>query len=112
MISVRLNDDEKGLLTAAAKQTCTSLPAFLARAGLAAARDVENTAAAIADQRELVAELFAARRHLGWAGSNLNQVTKALNSGAEVPQLDAATRRRPACRTPRPGRHRPAARPR
>ncbi|WP_246530594.1 plasmid mobilization protein [Streptomyces bathyalis] len=88
-ISVRLNDDEKRLLAAAAKQTRTSLPAFLARAGLAAARDAENTAAVIAGQRELVAELFAARRNLGWAGSNLNQITKALNSGGQPEQLDA-----------------------
>jgi uncharacterized protein (DUF1778 family) len=89
VISVRLNGEEKRLLTAAAKQTRTSLPAFLARAGLAAARDAENTAAAIAGQRELVAELFAARRNLGWAGSNLNQITKALHSGAQPEQLDA-----------------------
>jgi uncharacterized protein (DUF1778 family) len=89
VISVRLNDDEKRLLTAAAKQTRTSLPAFLSRAGLAAARDADNTAASIAGQRELVAELFAARRNLGWAGSNLNQIAKALNSGAQPEQLDA-----------------------
>ncbi|OEV03747.1 hypothetical protein AN219_37870 [Streptomyces nanshensis] len=88
-ISVRLNDDEKGLLTAAAKSARTRLPAFLARSGLAAARDAENTAAAIAGQRELVSELFAARRNLGWAGSNLNQITKALNSGGQPEQLDA-----------------------
>lgn len=89
VISVRLNDDEKAQLTAAAKSARVSLPAFLARAGLAAARDTENTAAAIAGQRELVAELFAARRNLGWVGGNLNQAAKALNSGAQPEHLDA-----------------------
>jgi predicted GTPase len=35
----------------------------------------------------VLTELFAMRRQLGWAGSNLNQVAKALNSGGEVPYL-------------------------
>jgi uncharacterized protein (DUF1778 family) len=87
--SVRLNDEEKTLLSAAAAASRTSLPAFLARSGLAAAQDLDNTAAAIAGHRELVTELFAARRHLGQVGNNLNQVTRALNSGALPPELDA-----------------------
>ncbi|WP_406401989.1 plasmid mobilization protein [Streptomyces uncialis] len=96
--SVRLNDEEKTLLTAAAQRTLTSLPAFLARAGLAAARDLDHTAAAIAGQRETVTELFAARRHLGQVGNNLNQIARALNSGAqptepELAAVIAATRR-------------------
>ncbi|NGO46199.1 plasmid mobilization protein [Streptomyces ureilyticus] len=98
--SVRLNDDEKTLLTAAATTTRTSLPAFLARSGLAAARDLDTTAAAIAGRRELVAELFAARRHLGHVGNNLNQITRAINAGAHPPQLDAviaATERAVQC---------------
>ncbi|MFF0448070.1 plasmid mobilization relaxosome protein MobC [Streptomyces sp. NPDC004609] len=96
--SVRLNDEEKTLLAAAAQSTRTSLPAFLARSGLAAARDLDHTAAAIAGQRETVTELFAARRHLGQVGNNLNQIARAINSGARPsePELDAviaATRR-------------------
>ncbi|MEW1599374.1 plasmid mobilization relaxosome protein MobC [Streptomyces sp. NPDC093808] len=59
------------------------------RAGLAAADDSENTAAAIASHRDLIAELFAARRHLGQVGNNLNQVARALNSGAHPAELDA-----------------------
>ncbi|MFI1013061.1 plasmid mobilization protein [Streptomyces sp. NPDC020965] len=96
--SVRLNDEEKTLLTAAAQRTRTSLPAFLARAGLTAASDLDHTAATIAGQRETVTELFAARRHLGQVGNNLNQIARAINSGAQPtePELDAviaATRR-------------------
>ncbi|MBC2901100.1 plasmid mobilization relaxosome protein MobC [Streptomyces sp. PSKA01] len=87
--SVRLNDDEKILLAAAANATRTSLPAFLARSGLAAAHDLDNTAAAIAGHRELVAELFAARRHLGQVGNNLNQVARAINSGGQPTEVDA-----------------------
>ncbi|MBV9024179.1 MAG: plasmid mobilization relaxosome protein MobC [Streptomycetaceae bacterium] len=87
--SVRLNDEEKTLLTAAATTARTTLPAFLARSGLAAARDLDTTAAAIAGRRELVTELFAARRHLGQVGNNLNQVARALNSGGRPAELDA-----------------------
>ncbi|UNZ01120.1 Bacterial mobilization protein (MobC) [Streptomyces rimosus subsp. rimosus] len=87
--SVRLNHDERALLDAAASATRTSLPAFLARSGLAAAHDLDNTAAAVAGHRELVAELFAARRHLGQVGNNLNQVARAINSGGQPTEIDA-----------------------
>ncbi|MEU3188812.1 plasmid mobilization relaxosome protein MobC [Streptomyces sp. NPDC006923] len=89
VIYVRLNDAEKTVLTAAATATRTSLPAFLARSGLAAAHDLDNTAAAVAGHRELVSELFAARRHLGQVGNNLNQVARAINSGGRPAEIDA-----------------------
>ncbi|MFE0238674.1 hypothetical protein [Streptomyces sp. NPDC058991] len=38
----------------------------------------------------MITALFDSRRRLGWAGSNLNQAMKALNSGADAPQLEAA----------------------
>ncbi|MEU7042850.1 hypothetical protein AB0A77_17535 [Streptomyces varsoviensis] len=38
----------------------------------------------------MITELFAARRQLGWAGSNLNQAVKILNSGGDAPQITAA----------------------
>ncbi|WP_239157971.1 plasmid mobilization relaxosome protein MobC [Streptomyces sp. SID13726] len=86
---VRLNDREKAVLTAAAAAARASLPAFLARSGLVAAHDLDNTAAAIAGRRETVSELFAARRHLNQVGNNLNQVAKAVNSGAWPAEMDA-----------------------
>ncbi|MEV7198079.1 plasmid mobilization relaxosome protein MobC [Streptomyces sp. NPDC093510] len=89
VIYVRLNDSEKTALSAAATAARTSLPAFLARSGLAAAHDLDNTAAAIAGRRETVSELFAARRHLHQVGNNLNQVARAINSGAWPAELDA-----------------------
>ncbi|MFZ3470308.1 MobC family plasmid mobilization relaxosome protein [Streptomyces sp. 4.24] len=94
--SVRLNDDEKTLLSSAAAAARTTLPAFLARSGMAAAHDLDNTAAAIAGHRETVSELFAARRDLGRVGNNLNQITRAINSGGQPEELDvvlAAVRR-------------------
>jgi hypothetical protein len=86
--SVRLNTDELTLLTAAAHTVGVSLPSFLARAGAAAAADSDTTAAAVAGRRELVHELFAARRHLGQVGNNLNQVARAINSGGRPPEID------------------------
>ncbi|MFC9489724.1 plasmid mobilization relaxosome protein MobC, partial [Streptomyces hydrogenans] len=79
--SVRLNTAEKQQLVGAAAAARTSLPAFLARAGLAAACDPKSAAGSIASERELISEVFAARRHLGHVGNNLNQLTRAVNSG-------------------------------
>ena len=59
---------------------------FLAHSALGAARDLERTAAEVADKRDVVVELFAARRHLRYVGNNVNQVSKVLNSGAEATQ--------------------------
>ncbi|MDQ1038578.1 uncharacterized protein (DUF1778 family) [Streptomyces sp. V3I8] len=91
--NTRFSDDELALVTAGAKAAGLTRAGFLARAALSAARDLERTASAVADEREVIAELFAARRHVG---NNLNQVTRAINAGAHPPELDAviaATRR-------------------
>jgi hypothetical protein len=66
-----------------------SVATFLARAAMKAARDLDRTAAEIATEREVIAELFAVRRQLGYLGNNLNQVAKTLNSGADAPQTAA-----------------------
>ncbi|MFJ6934614.1 plasmid mobilization protein [Streptomyces globosus] len=87
--NTRFNEEEFALIKSAAARCRLSVAGFLARAALAAARDLDRTNAEIADEREVITALFESRRRLGWAGSNLNQVTKALNSGADVPQLDA-----------------------
>jgi uncharacterized protein (DUF1778 family) len=87
--NIRLSDDEWSRLTIAARTSRKSLPAYLVRAGLAAADDSENTAAVIAGHRDLTAELFAARRHLGQVGNNLNQIARAINSGGQPAELDA-----------------------
>ncbi|GAA3828227.1 hypothetical protein GCM10023083_71530 [Streptomyces phyllanthi] len=79
-------------MRAAAAACGLSVAGFLARAALSAAHDLERTAAEVASEREVITELFAARRQLGWAGSNLNQVAKILNSGGDAPHIDAAIR--------------------
>ncbi|SCK61523.1 MULTISPECIES: hypothetical protein [unclassified Streptomyces] len=88
--NARFNDEEFALIKSAAAQSNLSVAGFLARSALRAARDLDRTAAEIADDREVITALFDSRRRLGWAGSNLNQAVKALNSGAEAPQLEAA----------------------
>ncbi|NEB88949.1 mobilization protein [Streptomyces anulatus] len=64
-----------------------SVAGFLAYSGLAMARNRSRTAVAIATEQDVLAELFAMRRQLGWAGSNLNQAAKILNSGGDFPHL-------------------------
>ncbi|WP_241777902.1 hypothetical protein [Streptomyces sp. CT34] len=87
--NARFNDEEFALIKSAAAKSNLSVAGFLARSALRAARDLDRTAAEIADDREVLTALFDSRRRLGWAGSNLNQAVKALNSGAEAPQLEA-----------------------
>lgn len=85
--SVRLNPSELALIQGGADAAGMSVAGFLAYAGLAVARDQSRTAVAIATERDVLTELFAMRRQLGWAGSNLNQAAKILNSGGDVPHL-------------------------
>ncbi|KUJ67466.1 hypothetical protein ACZ90_26750 [Streptomyces albus subsp. albus] len=66
-----------------------SIAGFLAQSALAAARDLDRTAAAIATHQDTLTALFALRRQLGYANNNLNQVARALNSGAYPEGLDA-----------------------
>ncbi|MEU4143266.1 plasmid mobilization relaxosome protein MobC [Streptomyces parvulus] len=84
-----MNDAEYQLLVRAAATCHMSVAGFLARAALDAARDLGRTAADVAGEREMLQELFALRRYLGQLGNNLNQVAKALNSGADAPQAEA-----------------------
>lgn len=89
LIASRFNDAEKEDLLAAAAACSLTPSGFLAHAALSAARDLTRTAAEVACEREIIAELFALRRHLGHIGNNLNQVAKATNSGADVPHAKA-----------------------
>ncbi|MEV6727644.1 mobilization protein [Streptomyces sp. NPDC051364] len=66
-----------------------SVAGFLAHSGLAAARDQQRTAAAIATEQDVLTALFALRRQLGHANNNLNQATRALHLGLAPEDLDA-----------------------
>ncbi|WP_286256535.1 plasmid mobilization relaxosome protein MobC [Streptomyces graminofaciens] len=85
-----MNDAEFKRFADAAAHCQMSNAAFLAYAVDKAARDLTRTAAEIATEREVIDELFAARRHLGRIHGLFNQVAKALNSGADAPHLDAS----------------------
>jgi uncharacterized protein (DUF1778 family) len=80
--SVRLSEREHEIIAAGAEAVGMSIAGFLAQSALAAARDLDRTAAAIASQQDTLTALFAIRRQLGYANNNLNQVAHALNSGA------------------------------
>ncbi|MFE9171997.1 plasmid mobilization relaxosome protein MobC [Streptomyces kebangsaanensis] len=88
--SVRLNERELAIIRSGADHVGMSVAGFLAYSALAAARDQSRTAAAIATERDVLTALFGVRRQLGWAGSNVNQIAKALNSGADAPLFAAA----------------------
>lgn len=90
--SCRMNEPEYARFTAAATHCKMTNAAFLAYAVDKAARDLNRTAAEIATEREVIDEIFAARRHLGRIHGLFNQVAKALNSGADTPHLDATAR--------------------
>lgn len=85
-----MNDAEYQRFTDAAAQCQMTNAAFLAYAVDKAARDLTRTATEIATEREVLDEVFAARRHLGRIHGLFNQVAKALNSGADALHLDAA----------------------
>ncbi|MFE0219692.1 mobilization protein [Streptomyces albidoflavus] len=88
--SVRLNEQELAIIQSGAEHVGMSVAGFLAHSALAAARDQSRTAAAIATERDILTALFGVRRQLGWAGSNVNQAVKALNSGVEAPHFATA----------------------
>ncbi|WP_030605654.1 plasmid mobilization relaxosome protein MobC [Streptomyces fulvoviolaceus] len=85
--SVRLNEQELAIIESGAEHVDMSVAGFMAHSALAAARDQSRTAAAIATERDILTALFGVRRQLGWAGSNVNQAAKALNSGADAPHF-------------------------
>ncbi|MFD8414187.1 hypothetical protein ACFV2Q_20920 [Streptomyces sp. NPDC059650] len=86
--SVRLSEPEYQRITAGAEAIGMSVAGFLATSGLAAARDLDRTAAAIASEQDVLTTLFALRRQLGHANNNLNQTAKALHLGLAPEGLD------------------------
>ncbi|MFC8202215.1 plasmid mobilization relaxosome protein MobC [Streptomyces sp. NPDC057298] len=87
--SCRMNDDEYQLLIRAAATCNMSVASYLARSALKAARNLDRTATAIADERAMLKELFDLRTALNRIGNNLNQVAAALNSDEPAPQAKA-----------------------
>lgn len=86
--SVRLSDAEHATIAAGAEAVGMSVAGFLAHSALAAARDLDRTAAAIASRQDALTALFALRRQLGYANNNLNQAARVLNSGTYPDSLE------------------------
>ncbi|MFI1419308.1 plasmid mobilization protein [Streptomyces sp. NPDC020731] len=86
---MRLSEREHEIVAAGAEAVGMSIAGFLAHSALAAARDLDRTAAVIATQQDTLAALFALQRQLGHANNNLNQAARALNSGTYPEDLDA-----------------------
>ncbi|MFJ9340234.1 plasmid mobilization relaxosome protein MobC [Streptomyces sp. NPDC101733] len=87
-LSVRLSEAERALVSAGADAVDMSEAGFVAHSALAAARDLNRTAAVIATEQDALIILFTLRRQLGFANNNLNQMTKALNRGVAPEALD------------------------
>lgn len=87
-VYVRLSDDEKQRVDAAAAAAATNPAGFLARAALAAAADGRGVAGG--ELAELQRELFAARRAINMLGSNVNQAAAAFHSTGELPEWTGA----------------------
>ncbi|GHE53995.1 MobC family plasmid mobilization relaxosome protein [Streptomyces cellulosae] len=85
-LTVRVNDDEYTEITAEARRRAVTTARYLAAAGLAAARG--SVSLEPNEHRDaLVDELAALRTQLARVGNNLNQLTRAANSGM-VPHLE------------------------
>ncbi|MFG2990936.1 plasmid mobilization relaxosome protein MobC [Streptomyces sp. NPDC048257] len=95
-LSVRLSEAERALVSTGADAVDMSEAGFVAHSALAAARDLNRTAAVIATEQDVLITLFTLRRQLGFANNNLNQAAKALHLGIAPEGLDdtiAAVRR-------------------
>ncbi|MFE0765322.1 plasmid mobilization protein [Streptomyces smyrnaeus] len=91
--SVRLTTDELADVEQAAASMGLRVAGFLVDAAVAVARAQEGPASWLMNQRAAVEELMRASAQLARVGNNLNQITKALNGGAEVPYADDAIAR-------------------
>ena len=88
-VLVRLSDDEKRVIAAAAQAAQLTPTGYTAKAAVEAATAGQAPTGAPGDLRELQHELFAARRALNMLGSNVNQAAAAVNSGAGLPDWAA-----------------------
>ena len=90
-VMVRLSDDEKQLIDAAAAAVGLTRTGYAGKAAVEAAATGQAPTAVGGgeDLRELQRELFAARRAVNMIGSNLNQAAAAANSTGQLPQWTA-----------------------
>ena len=82
---LRMNDDERERLDAAALLHGMKLSRYLVEAGLAMGRG-----SGLAEQRQSIDELMKIRTLLGRTASNINQIARHANATSELPDDAAA----------------------
>ncbi|MFC0100064.1 hypothetical protein ACFFKH_21400 [Micromonospora marina] len=83
---LRLSDEEKAAIDAAAAAADLTATGYAAKAAVAAATAGQAASDAIGDLRGLQHELFAARRAVVMFGNNVNQAAAALNAIGQLPE--------------------------
>ncbi|MFF0103348.1 hypothetical protein ACFYO8_28935 [Micromonospora sp. NPDC005257] len=84
-ILLRLSEEEKAAIDAAAAAANLTATGYAAKAAVAAATAGQAPNDAIGDLRDLQHELFAARRAVVMFGNNVNQAAAAFNATGQLP---------------------------
>jgi len=82
---VRLSDEEKAVIDAAAARAELTATGYAAKAAVCAATNEVTPGSGTDDLKELQREVFAARRAVNMFGTNVNQAAAAFNTTAVVP---------------------------
>ncbi|MFV2103983.1 hypothetical protein [Micromonospora sp. LOL_024] len=88
-VLLRLSDEEKAAIDAAAAIAQLTATGYAAKAAVAAASAAQPPGAATGDLRDLQHELFAARRAVVMFGNNVNQAAAAFNATGQLPDWAA-----------------------
>ncbi|SCF29610.1 hypothetical protein GA0074696_4179 [Micromonospora purpureochromogenes] len=88
-VLLRLSDEEKAAIEAAAAAAQLTPTGYAAKAAVAAAFAGHAPSGVNGDLRELQHELFAARRAVAMFGNNVNQAAAAFNATGQLPDWAA-----------------------
>ncbi|MEU5872512.1 hypothetical protein AB0A73_13270 [Glycomyces sp. NPDC047369] len=88
-VLLRLSDEEKAILDAAAALAQLTATGYAAKAAVAAASAAQAPGGTAGDLRDLQHELFAARRAVVMFGNNVNQAAAAFNATGQLPDWSA-----------------------
>ncbi|MEV1073833.1 hypothetical protein [Micromonospora parva] len=88
-VLLRLSDEEKAVIDAAAALAQLTATGYAAKAAVAAASAAQAPGGTAGDLRDLQHELFAARRAVVMFGNNVNQAAAAFNATGQLPDWAA-----------------------
>ncbi|WP_157562854.1 hypothetical protein [Micromonospora chokoriensis] len=88
-VLLRLSDEEKAAIDAAAAIAQLTTTGYAAKAAVAAASAAQAPGGTTGDLRDLQHELFAARRAVVMFGNNVNQAAAAFNATGQLPDWAA-----------------------